>query len=57
MKLLTLGGGMKIPHWVCETHLREIDDMETSGEFSEAREVLQYGKREWRNWCVECAAH
>lgn len=30
----------KIPAWVCETHLRELDDLLTSGERQEAYEVL-----------------
>ena len=53
MKLLTIGG-KKIPSWVCETHLRELYNLEDMGEFSELREVLEDGKVEWPVWCPQC---
>jgi len=46
--------GKSIPAWVCETHLREIDDLESSGEHTEAKELLEEGKSIWRNWCQDC---
>ena len=49
MKLITIGG-KKIPAWVCETHLRELCDLEESGELTEMREVLEEGKESWRKW-------
>lgn len=53
MELRTLEkSGKSIPEWVCETHLREIDDLETSGEHGEAREMLAQVIED--SWCPQC---
>jgi len=47
---------MKLPQWVCETHLREIEDLIESGEKSEALEVWTDNRNEWRENCADCSA-
>jgi len=44
---------MKMPAWVCETHLREIDDLETSGEISESKVRASEIVNEYL-WCEDC---
>jgi len=44
----------RFPAWVCETHTRELDDLITSGEISEAREVWENNRRNWSNFCLDC---
>jgi hypothetical protein len=46
---------MRIPAWICETHLREIEELETSGELQEARETLALAMAEYL-WCADCTA-
>jgi hypothetical protein len=46
---------MRIPAWICETHLQEIDNLETSGELQEARETLALAMAEYL-WCADCTA-
>ena len=41
------------PDWLCETHIREVEDYLTSGETSEAREYLETLKNE-RDLCADC---
>ena len=46
---------MKLPKWVCETHLREIEDLVESGCKSEAREVWESSGWNWARWCEDCS--
>ena len=43
-----------LPQWVCEEHFEMIDDLKTSGEFSEARE-LEVRVRQGLEFCSNCA--
>jgi hypothetical protein len=44
---------MTLPDWICETHLRELDDLETSGERGEAKEILEELTGTGL-WCQDC---
>lgn len=41
------------PLWLCETHLRELDELETSGEISEGKTRLSEMVNEYL-WCKDC---
>jgi hypothetical protein len=43
-----------VAFWVCETHLRELEDLIEGGEYSEAGEVWAEGRAEWRGSCLDC---
>ena len=43
-----------LPQWVCEEHFEMIDDLKTSGEFAEARE-LEARVRQGLEFCSNCA--
>jgi hypothetical protein len=44
---------LRAPLWICETHLQEIDDLETSGEISDAKVRLSEIVNEYL-WCNDC---
>jgi Ribonuclease G/E len=44
---------MRMPEWVCETHLREIEELETSGEISESKVRASEIVNEYL-WCNDC---
>ena len=52
MKTLPFAGVYYRP-WICETHLRELDDLETSGEISEGKERLAEIVEDYL-LCVDC---
>jgi hypothetical protein len=52
MTTLPLAGIYYRP-WICETHLRELDDLETSGEISEGKERLAEIVQDYRT-CEDC---
>jgi hypothetical protein len=52
MTTLPLAGVYYRP-WICETHLRELDDLETSGEISEGKERLAEIVQDYRT-CEDC---
>jgi len=43
------------PAWMCETHIREIEDMIESGEIGEAKELWAY-RQNLKTWCNDCKA-
>ena len=49
-------GNRKIPAWICETHLRELEDVLIDDGLAEAVEVLQDCQGEWSVWCSDCRA-
>ena len=42
-----------LPQWVCEEHFEMIDDLKTSGEFAEARDLHMRILQEWK-LCQNC---
>jgi hypothetical protein len=44
---------MKMPDWICETHLQELEELETSGEILESKVRLSEIINEYL-WCVDC---
>lgn len=52
MTTLPLAGVHYRP-WICETHLRELDELETSGEISEGKTRLSEIVNEYL-WCEDC---
>jgi hypothetical protein len=42
-----------LPQWVCEEHFEMIDDLRTSGELSEARD-LEMSVRKGLEFCPNC---
>ena len=41
------------PAWMCESHIREVQDWIDCGLDSEAREIWAE-RKEWRQWCNDC---
>lgn len=39
--------------WICETHLQELDELETSGEITEGKIRLSEIVNEYL-WCKDC---
>ena len=44
---------IKLPSWTCETHMREIEDLQDSGEFSESKVRASEIVNEYL-WCEDC---
>ena len=56
MSTLRKLGNRKIPAWICETHVRELDDVLIDDGLDEAIEVLTDCQSEWLRSCSTCRA-